>query len=88
MLSVRLTNCEDCTTIPVLLNNIDCKLTELAKKQYNNIVFALNQYVPSDVMLDLLNYKRILTNKSCNADYASCYSVEQIASRIKILIHK
>jgi hypothetical protein len=88
MISYRLTNCEECTTIPVLLNNIDCKLTELAKKQYSNIVFALNQYIPTDVMWDLLNYKRILQCKACNADYASCYSVEEIASRVKILIHK
>jgi hypothetical protein len=88
MISVRLNNCENCTTIPVLLNNIDCKLTELAKQQYGNIVFALNQSFSSDIMLDLLNYKRILTNKSCNADYANPYSIDQIANRVKILIHK
>lgn len=88
MLTYRLTNCEDCTTIPVLLNNIDCKLTELAKKQYGNIVFALNNKINMSVVLDLLNYKRILQFKSCNADYASCYSVDQIASKVKLLINK
>jgi ribonuclease HIII len=88
MLTYRLTNCEDCTTIPVLLNNIDCKLTELAKKQYGNIVFALNNKINMSVILDLLNYKRILQFKSCNADYASCYSVDQIASKVKLLINK
>lgn len=88
MLTYRLTNCEECTTIPALLADIDCKLTELAKSQYNNIVFALNQYIPSIVILDLLNYKRILQCKTCNADYASCYSVDQIASKVKILIYK
>lgn len=88
MVSYRLTNCEECTTIPVLLSNIDCRLTELAKNQYNNIVFALNKYVPTDVMMDLLHYKRILQCKSCNADYASCYSLEEIASRVKVLIYK
>jgi hypothetical protein len=88
MISYRLTNCVACTTIPVLLAEIDCKLTELAKSQYNNIVFALNHYIPSNVILDLLNYKRILQCKICNPDYASCYSVEQIAGKVKILIHK
>jgi hypothetical protein len=88
MITYRLTNCEECTTIPVLLSEIDCKLTDLAKRQYSNIVFDVNKFVPRDVMLDLLNYKRILQFKSCNADYASCYSVEEIASKIKILINK
>jgi len=88
MISYRLTNCVDCTTIPVLLNNIDCKLTELAKKQYGNIVFALNNKISDSLFSDLLHYKRILQFKSCNADYASCYSVDQIASKVKLLINK
>jgi len=88
MLTYRLNNCVACTTIPVLLQNIDCKLANLAKVQYNNIVLALNNNAKPDVMSDLLNYKRILQCKACNADYASCYSVEEIASKVKILIHK
>lgn len=88
MISYRLTNCVECITIPVLLKNIDCKVLELAKRQYNNTVFALNYTIPSVVLSDLLHYKRILEYKTCNADYASCYTVEQIASKVKILIHK
>jgi hypothetical protein len=88
MLSPRLTNCIDCTTIPVLLTDIDCKLTDLAKDQYNNIVFSLNNTIPEVAIGDLLNYKRILTYKFCNPDYASKYTVAMIASKIKILIHK
>jgi len=88
MLSPRLTNCVECATIPSLLSEIDCKLKELAVNLYNNIVFALGRNIPSTAMLDLLNYKRILTYKLCNAEYASCYTVEEIASKVKILIHK
>lgn len=88
MLSVRLTNCVECTTIPSLLSDIDCKLTEMAKNQYNNITLALNLKINSVAALDLLNYKRILEYKFCNPEYASCYSVESIANRVKILIHK
>jgi hypothetical protein len=88
MLTYRLNNCVACTTIPVLLQQIDCKLTKLAKAQYNNIVLALGLTLDSTVMYDLLNYKRILECKACNADYASCYSVEEIAGKVKILIHK
>lgn len=88
MLNPRLTNCVDCTTIPALLSDIDCKMTELAKNQYNNIVFSLGRNVKPDVMSDLLNYKRILQYKYCNSEYADGYTVENIASRIKLLIHK
>lgn len=88
MLYPRLTNCVDCSSIPVLLADIDCKLTELAKNEYNNIVFQLNWPVPGTVIWDLLNYKRILTYKYCSPEYAASYSVERIASRVKVLINK
>lgn len=88
MISPRLNNCEECTTIPSLLADIDCKLTELAKREYSNIVFALNLGIDSISSLDLLNYKRILEYKYCNPEYACQYSVTQIASRVKVLIHK
>lgn len=88
MLNPRLTNCVDCTTIPELLSDIDCKITELAKNQYNNIVFILGKQIPFDAMSDLLNYKRILQYKYCNSEWADNYTVENIASKIKLLINK
>ena len=39
MLYPRLTNCIDCSSIPALLADIDCKLTDLANNEYNNIVY-------------------------------------------------
>lgn len=88
MLSPRLVNCVDCATAPKLINDIDCRLTTLANNQYNNIVYMLNLPFPGTVIGDLLNYKRILVNKVCNPDYAAAYTVEMIASRVKVLIHK
>lgn len=88
MLTPRLTNCVSCTDITTLLSDINCKLFELGKKLYNNTVFSLNQPVDGNVMYDLLNYQRILTYKYCNPDYASCYTVEMIASKVKLLIFK
>lgn len=85
MLSPRLTNCVECTTIPVLINEIDCKITQLAGNLYNNIVFMLNQPVEANVMIDLLNYRRILTFKYCNPDYAGCFTIPMIASKVKRL---
>jgi len=75
----------DCSTIPALLHDIDHKLNELGANLYNNISYMLNQPVPATAIIDLLNYKRILTFKYCNPDYASKYTVEMIASRVKLL---
>lgn len=88
MLSPKLVNCIDCASASTLLADIDCKLTDLANLQYNNIVYLLNQPFPSQAVDDLLNYKRILVNKICNPEYASLYTIQMIASKVKLLIHK
>lgn len=88
MLSPRLTNCIECSSIPALLADIDNKLAELASNLYNNIVFSLNLPAKGAVITDLLNYRRILTFKYCNPDYAIHYSVSMIASRVKLLKFK
>jgi hypothetical protein len=88
MLQPRLNNCIDCATIPVLINNIDAKITSLATEQYNNIVYDLNYYINGQAMFDLLQYKQILEWKFCNADYAVAFTVPMIASKVQILINK
>lgn len=88
MLQPSLINNVNCGTIPVLLEDIDCKINELAGNLYNNTIYSLNQPVNGAVFLDLLNYKRILTYKACNPDYAKPFTVEMIASRVKLLKYK
>jgi hypothetical protein len=88
MLSPRLTNCPECANIPDLVSEIDCKLFELSKSLYNNVSYMLNQPVPAGAILDLLNYKRILVYKYHNPNYAKDYTVNDIASRVKILKFK
>lgn len=88
MINPRLTNCVDCATIPALLSDIDCRLAKLAKDLYNNTVFILNRDINREAISSLINYKRILTYKYCNSDWASAYTVADIASRVKLLIHK
>jgi len=88
MLTPRLVNCVECTTIPALLEDIECKITSMAKDLYNNTVFILNRSIDREAFMDLLNYKRILTYKYCNSDYAPNYTVSNIASRIKLLKYK
>lgn len=88
MLTPRLTNCVECIDILNLLQDIDCKMSNLAKDLYNNIVFSLNKPISQGLMNDLLHYKRILTYKVCNPDYAGDYTITMIASRVKLLKFK
>jgi hypothetical protein len=88
MLVPRSTTCSDCSSIPTLIDEIDCKLAKLSGVLYNNLVFMLNQPIQASVFIDLLTYKRILQYKYVNSDYASDYSVTMIASRVKLLKYK
>jgi len=88
MLSPRLTNCSQCADIPFLISEIDCKLANVSVNLYNNIVFMLNKPINESVISDLLHYKRILYFKYCNPNYAGHFTVNMIASKIKILKYK
>ena len=88
MFNPQLNNCVDCAAIPALLNDIDCKLTEFAKNEYNNTIFMLNYSVPENVFWDLLNYKQILTYRLYNSNYTCEFTLDKIASKVKILKYK
>ncbi len=91
MLSPRLTDCVIDASIPATLTQIDERLTYWANLQYNNIVFSVNNYIPGEVIQDLLNYKQILTYRLCNPTYAMICGLPttpQVVSRVKVLIHK
>ena len=85
MLNPRLINCVDCGDIESLLKNIDCKIFQLSQTLYNNIAFMLNKSIPGEDIIDLLNYKRILTYKYNNSAYAENYSLDFIIDRVKLL---
>lgn len=85
MLNPRLINCVNCANIDSLLKNIDCKIFELTQTLYNNISLMLNKTIPGEDMIDLLNYKRILVYKYNDPTYAENYSLEMIASKVKLL---
>lgn len=88
MITPRLTNCDSCASISTLLSDINCKITEVTNSYYYNITLSLNNPRKDEVMFDLLNYQRILTYKSINEDYASAFTISQIASKVKILKYK
>lgn len=82
MLQPRLTTCSECTDISTILCKIDCKLAELGRTLYANVVYMINNSVSSSELIDLLTYKRILTFKQTNSDYCVDYTVEMIASKV------
>jgi hypothetical protein len=91
MLSPRLTDCAIDASIPATLTQIDERLTYWAKLQYSNIIFSVNNYIPGEVIEDLLHYKQILTYRLCTPDYAMVCGLpttSQVVSRVKVLIHK
>ena len=88
MLYPKTSPCVECALIQPLLNDIDCKLRDMAMLLYNNVVFMLHKDINYNVMLDLTNYRRILQYKNINPDYAKQYSINLIASRVKLLKYK
>lgn len=88
MLYPRLTNCTDCTTITSLIEDIDCKLAKLGTILYNNLVYMLNKSISTETYISLLFYRRILQYKSANPDYASDYTLDEIANKVKLLKYK
>ena len=83
MLTPRLTNCAQCEDICSLIESIDCKVAEMSVSLYNNVVFMLNKSFNHELLSDLLNYKRILQYKVCNPNYAGCFTVNMIASKVR-----
>jgi len=88
MLEIKISYCDDCTSNSQLLEDIDCKIKEIAIDLYNNTIFALNRPINSSLFIDLINYRRIVTYRQYNEDYALPYTDEMIASKIKLLKFK
>jgi hypothetical protein len=88
MLSPRLSDCTECASITSLLSDIDCKITDLAKAEYNNITLSLGNTINRELTNDLLTYKEILMHRLVNGNYACSFTTNQIASRIKLLKYK
>lgn len=88
MLTPRLTNCTQCADITSLIADIDCRMVDMANRMYNNVTLMLNQPVSQEVMGDLMHYRRILQYKYVNSDYACRYTINSIASKVKLLKFK
>jgi len=85
MLNIRLTSCSECSQIPTLLLKIDCKLAEMSKVLYQNLVFMLNKKFNACDIETLLVLKRILEHRVCNPEYTCKFSLEQIAGKVNML---
>jgi hypothetical protein len=88
MITPKVTNCKDCAEIPPLISDINCAIFNLSLKMYNNIIFSLNLNIDYMSIIDLLNYKRILEYKLVNSDYCCEFSVNSIATKVKLLKYK
>lgn len=88
MITPRLSECKDCANINNLINDINCKISDISKDMYSNIIFGFGKTTPFTLMYDLLHYRRILEYKAVNSRYLKEVTVSKIASRVRILIGK
>lgn len=99
MLKLSLSECKDCSNLSHLVCQIDDKIAYYTKNMFNNMTLMICADYNEDVLSRLLHYKRILTNRTYNCDYAAhgactcdctevTYSTADIISRVKILINK
>jgi len=88
MLTPRLRTCSECSDIPTLIEQIDCKLAKLSEVMYNNVIFMFDNPIPAGAIIDLLTYKRILQFKYVNPKYAATFTIEMIASKVNLLKYK
>lgn len=86
--NIKIRDCSVCIETSQLLDDIDCKIKELSVDLYNNVIYSLNHPVKLDTFTDMVNYKRIITYRQYNENYALPYTDEQIASKIKLLKFK
>jgi hypothetical protein len=88
MITPRLAGCKECASITSLIEEIDCKMAKMSGGLYNNLTLMLDKPINISAIIDLLTYKRILQYKYVNYKYACGYSVNKIASRVKLLKYK
>jgi hypothetical protein len=87
MLTPRLTNDIQYTSIPFLIKDIDDALLKLANELYKNTVYSLNRCIDYTLFDDLLNYKRILKRMQCNCtNTCNSFTLQEIASRVIKLV--
>lgn len=75
----------ECNDILSLINAINCKIYEASRVAYNNIVYGLNLYIDTNLILDLLTYKEILIRKYSNPIYDCQFTLDKIANRVRLL---
>lgn len=88
MITPRISNCDDCSNIEALIEDINCKIVELSKRAYTNIIYGFGKTIQFTLMYDLLHYRRILEYKAVNSDYLKDFPVSTITSQVRILIGK
>jgi hypothetical protein len=88
MITPRISNCDDCSNIEGLIEDINCKIFNLSMGAYSNIIYGFRKSTKFTLMYDLLHYRRILEYKAVNSDYLTNFSVGDISNKVRLLIGK
>lgn len=79
---------KDVSSLSSLLCQIDERLTLFGKNKWINLTYDADKYYNKGVVELLIFYKRILTKRIHNCHYADCVNIEDIKSRVTILLNK
>lgn len=85
MLTIKMTECDQCGDILSLITAIDCRITELGGEMYNKIIYGFGGVCKWSGVDHLIHYKRILIHKWCNPTYLTDFTVLKIASKVKLI---
>lgn len=85
MLISKVSHCDECENILLLLSKIDCKLAQLGNIKYNNISYMLGNNEGICIIPKLLIYKRILLYKYKNPKYLKNWCLSIIMDAVKKL---
>lgn len=81
--------------LSLLVKKIDCKLSEIGKKQYISVVYGFDNINDSCMLesrassvYELIHFKRILQNRICNPEYLCEYSDGELMSKTITLLNR
>jgi adenine-specific DNA methylase len=88
MLQAKIGFCNDCADLSNLISQIDSKLLHYSKNYMSNICYLTNKDVNENNIKKLIRYKNILHKKLFNSSYLCSIDIEELISRVKLLLYK
>lgn len=83
----QLSTCTQCQSISALYRQVDCSVFQLTRNNWTNQSYGTKLYYDSELLKDLLKYKRILEKKMINSNYLNI-TASKLASLLATRMYK